>query len=475
MAWRFWKYLQDFMAKYATNDLVERAFVVWALILAMLWGNNATFLFNPEAQSNLAIGIYLVWRGSVLLCEAYYAFFIHHIRNRIILQTLMIIPVLPLWIVADFYGIEIKAGLAFAAATLEAMAQTFINSPFITDRFLHADDRGEGFHADHWVERIGDFYIIILGEGVLSLIRGSPLEEGLTLHANGGVLALIAYYVLCGFYFNGDQSRRHIHAAKRATWWTKSLWLFFHTVLFGSTLILGVSVVFLIQHIKDSAVGSPETEGQRDESAIHQVTAIDAAKWTISVALSLALMNQTLIALLDRSMDPPGSLKINNRLLRLLPRILLIPILLSIDPVQETGLDSEVLGLPVNGLASTRQTDRKQFRSRNAPFAYPRKDSQDKDSINTEATEYSKSATDDESARQGNAAFDPNITDPHEQQGKAGEGRGDKTNPLEVSPANPEVSKQRSPQEGGAQNSGENSSRSRTSGGSSPNKGSKVA
>ena len=50
----------------------------------------------------------------------------------------------------------------------------------------------------------------------------------------------------------------------------------------------------------------------------------------------------------------------------------------------------------------------------------------------------------------------------------------DKNNPLDVSPANTEVSKQRSPQEGGAQDSGE-SERPRTSGGSNPNKGSKVA
>ena len=44
--------------------------------------------------------------------------------------------------------------------------------------------------------------------------------------------------------------------------------------------------------------------------------------------------------------------------------------------------------------------------------------------MNTEATEYSKSGTDDESARQEEAAaFDPNITDPGEQTEKAGEGR----------------------------------------------------
>lgn len=63
--------------------------------------------------------------------------------------------------------------------------------------------------------------------------------------------------------------------------------------------------------------------------------------------------------------------------------------------------------------------------SQSTSLAFPRKDSQDKDSINTEATEYSKSATDDEGARQGDAAFDPDITDPGKEKDKAGEGMGD--------------------------------------------------
>lgn len=65
--------------------------------------------------------------------------------------------------------------------------------------------------------------------------------------------------------------------------------------------------------------------------------------------------------------------------------------------------------------------------SQSFKFAYPRKDSQDKDSINTEATEYSKSSTDDQGAREEDAAFDPDITDPQEQKDKAGEGTGEGT------------------------------------------------
>ena len=55
--------------------------------------------------------------------------------------------------------------------------------------------------------------------------------------------------------------------------------------------------------------------------------------------------------------------------------------------------------------------------------------------MNTEATEYSKSASDDEGARQGDAAFDPDITDPQEQKDKAGEGTGEGT----VSKPSPQV------------------------------------
>ena len=87
-------------------------------------------------------------------------------------------------------------------------------------------------------------------------------------------------------------------------------------------------------------------------------------------------------------------------------------------------------------LQKTRITTRLQAKSflqkqksvtRKRPFShtsfcnYPRKDSQDKDSINTEANEYSKSATDDESARQDDAAFNPDVTNPQQEKDVAGE------------------------------------------------------
>jgi len=43
--------------------------------------------------------------------------------------------------------------------------------------------------------------------------------------------------------------------------------------------------------------------------------------------------------------------------------------------------------------------------------------------MNTEATEYSKSGTDDGAAKHDEAAFDPDITDPAKEEERAGEGK----------------------------------------------------
>jgi hypothetical protein len=53
---------------------------------------------------------------------------------------------------------------------------------------------------------------------------------------------------------------------------------------------------------------------------------------------------------------------------------------------------------------------------------FPRADAQDKDSINTNRTEYTKSGTDDEIAGNQEAAFDPSITSPESEKNKASEG-----------------------------------------------------
>lgn len=67
---------------------------------------------------------------------------------------------------------------------------------------------------------------------------------------------------------------------------------------------------------------------------------------------------------------------------------------------------------------------------RTACLNYPSKDSQDKDSLNPRSTEYSKSQSDDSSARIEQTAFDPNETSPEGQMAKANKESGKVRNHL---------------------------------------------
>jgi len=111
--------------------------------------------------------------------------------------------------------------------------------------------------------------------------------------------------------------------------------------------------------------------------------------------------------------------------------------------------------------------------------SFAQKNDQDKDSINTDHTEYSKSGTDNETAEQEEAAFSPKETRPEEELKTAGKGKGGEEaegNPLDVSPANQEVSKPRGEQEGGAERAkgGKNQSGEKGSYTGKPKKGKEI-
>ncbi|KAK8195859.1 hypothetical protein M8818_007010 [Zalaria obscura] len=114
---------------------------------------------------------------------------------------------------------------------------------------------------------------------------------------------------------------------------------------------------------------------------------------------------------------------------------------------------------------------------RPTPTLLARKDAQGKDDLKPESNEYSKSGSDDAAAATEDTAFNPNKTSPEEEHDAAGEESKKASNPLDVSPANHDVSQPRGGQEGGhegsASESGQSSGRERTSGGGSPKKSGK--
>lgn len=107
----------------------------------------------------------------------------------------------------------------------------------------------------------------------------------------------------------------------------------FHVLMFGSTLVLGVSISFLIQHPHTNQIAPKTPDSKRDtseadphleESRLAYATA--SAMWTIASTLSIVLICQSVIAFLSRSLDDSDTLKISSRYVRLLPRLIVIAV-----------------------------------------------------------------------------------------------------------------------------------------------------
>ncbi len=83
---------------------------------------------------------------------------------------------------------------------------------------------------------------------------------------------------------------------------------------------------------------------------------------------------------------------------------------------------------------------------RTSVLQQPYKDDQDRESLKPRSQEYSKSDGDDKAATHSEAAFDPNTTDPAKAKDTAA--KGGAGNPLEVSPANKDISKPKAGKQG---------------------------
>lgn len=96
-----------------------------------------------------------------------------------------------------------------------------------------------------------------------------------------------------------------------------------HITLYSALLFLDVSILFLIEH----SLSKRELEAD-EVTDPHVENFIRRALWTGSGALSVVLASITSLALLNRSLDRPGTLWVSSRLVRLAPRFVVVVLIL---------------------------------------------------------------------------------------------------------------------------------------------------
>ncbi|KAH6668738.1 bacterial low temperature requirement A protein-domain-containing protein [Halenospora varia] len=334
--WRIWDHLRAYYIDFYTDDILQRMLMTWILVLSVCYGINAPYAFVQEGENSLTllITIYLIARGTFLAANLIQCIFIPFLRRKFIFSVCAITISTGLWVAAIYVSYPAKIALLILANAVEHPIDIFLASP-TADRILTPGWKRNPDTA-HYVERHEGFFIIILGEGVFRLIEGSPSGLGLNHKTGSVLLALIMYYLLHWLYFNGDRTKRFVHALKR-TWWKPLLWQSAHFILFASLLILAASTLFLIE-FEDSPLEldpEPPTEIKRAEEPLTpQAKANLYAIWSASISLAISLFCMTCIALLNRPLDGPKTLLVNSRWVRLMFRLPVIVVIVCLPVIR---------------------------------------------------------------------------------------------------------------------------------------------
>ncbi len=208
-------YLREYIGNFYNDDLLDRNFIVWILILSILYGVNATFAFTPSDEGNsltLLITIYLIARASFLVVDLIQCIFMPFLWRQFIFQAVSTALTSSLWIAAMFVPYPGTIVLLIVANGLEQPLSFFFAIP-LGDKLLSGGWKITN-NVDRYVERHEGFFIIILGEGVFRLIEGSPSGLGINSHTGTVLNALLLYYILHWIYFNGDQTKSFVHAVR---------------------------------------------------------------------------------------------------------------------------------------------------------------------------------------------------------------------------------------------------------------------
>lgn len=340
-----WSELQVFLNSYYMDDLIQRIVVVWVLILGLLWGNNAPFILNQEdGYVSWFISVYLIATATLRFVELFYSIWIPWLRRIWIWRFLLTLPITGLWIGAIFSRDNSQLGLIFASLFFER-AWIWLEASPVGDRLWGGEHHVRKYHDyKHTIKRLENFFIITLGEGVFLLIRGSPLGKGFSQSAGRGISALMIYYLIHWTYFYGDHTRTLVHPVYRR-WNYRISWLFLHIPLFMSTVLLSSSVLYLIDYTPEgetngTAAGGP-VKMRRAEEGNHCATkgesggverrateeictdhrTLQIAYVTAFCSLGVIFAMQTALSLLNKPLDPPKTLILSNRYLRLIPRV----------------------------------------------------------------------------------------------------------------------------------------------------------
>lgn len=281
-SWHVWSDLRELMNSFYNDDLLQRVLILWVMAILVVYGNNAVLVDTDIGAMRATVGAYLTARVSTNLTHLYYSFASYHHRAQQRLWFILASGALCLYIPLFVESLSFRVKIAFAAVAIctEECVWIFCYSP-IAKRLLQARYT-TAVDVPHEVDRVGAFYIIVLGEFLYQIIVGSPAAIGFNMDLLRAIWTLIIAFCLNWMYVHNDGSLKGVHPLKHDIV-AAFLWITLHLPLVASLLAGG-------------HVASASARGSKFD---------DADRWLLCGSLGTGVICLYAITLLHRTEDAP--------------------------------------------------------------------------------------------------------------------------------------------------------------------------
>ncbi|ODV98188.1 hypothetical protein PACTADRAFT_185383 [Pachysolen tannophilus NRRL Y-2460] len=333
--WTVWADLKDFMNYYYNDDLTQRLYVLWIMVLLVIYANNSNYVLESHSETAMVVISYMLCRYSSAAAYFFYSFYVMEHKSQIRLYSILIIITTCIWIPVIFIGIRAKIGLSIAIMFLEQLSFSMSFHP-ITKNFLKLE-YSTALNIEHEVERFGAFYTIAIGEFLYGIVTAHITGSGINDKMWKAILVLIIGYIFMFLYFNGEGSVIAVHALRRNVN-TSFAWIFLHIPLIGSLILVADASSELV---KLSEI--PLAKNFEQEISLYGLS------FYFSAGICIALFCLGFIAMMDKPIDDISSKHVPKNF-RILPRfpigiIIMCLSFAELKPAKLLGLTTLLLGI----------------------------------------------------------------------------------------------------------------------------------
>lgn len=351
--WTVWADIKDFMNYYYTEDLSQKLYLLWILVLLVIYDNNCIHVLESREAAALTVVPYILCRVSLAVSLVVYSLWIPEHRVQMRAHAISIFVCVCVYIPIIFILTRAKIGVAFAAMFLENVCFSIIYHPWFKQKLNLTT--GTALNIEHEVERFGAFFIIAIGEFLYKTVAEDPIGAGLHSKLGRGVCCLIISYTFLWLYFNGGTSVRATHPLRRKGE-TAILWIYGHLPLIAGLILAADSAGEWIQSDDESTKKHAEGEDKfSEQSKTSSVTSPsvgaeteehEPSRYALSFfftgGICVSFLSLCMMGFLEKSRDSKN-MHIVPKFYRIIPRAIagIIILCLSFAELQT----SELLGL----------------------------------------------------------------------------------------------------------------------------------